>query len=152
MKQIKSFFRIHEIYEFREDFLYENPMNIYYLPNDMKKRAIIDYINSDIHEIELLPRKKCRLKWVEKMKYVVLQRCRKKLNVLEYSGRRISYSVYKNTDSDYMKYRCLRNLEIQRKIDTFPIHAYFKDTIETSSCMTISTGFRKILKRKAANR
>jgi len=152
MKQIKSFFRIHEIYEFREDFLYENPMNIYYLPDDMKKRAIIDYINSGIDEIELVPRKKCRLKGVEKMKYAVLHRCIKKINVLAYSGRRISYSIYKNADSDYRKYRCLRNLEIQRKIDTFPIHTVFKDRLEESICITISAGFRKILKRQVCNR
>jgi hypothetical protein len=54
-KRKKSWFRIHQIYEFREDFLYDNPMNIYLIHN--KKKAIISFINANIEDITLLPRK-----------------------------------------------------------------------------------------------
>jgi hypothetical protein len=70
---------------------------------------------------------------------------------LQIQSRR-TFSCYKTENSkEYMAYRRLRHLEIQRKIDTFKIHTLFKDTIEKSSCMTISAGFRKILQRKIVN-
>lgn len=123
----KSSFRIHEIYRLREDFLYDNPMNIYLSNN--RKTAILTFINANRGEITLLPRK---------MKDVVLER-----------PVRRTFSLYKHGNStEYIVYRRLRNLEMQRKIDTFKIHTLFKDTIEESTCMTISAGFRKILQRK----
>lgn len=159
--------QIHEIYETNEYFGQDNPMNAHYLANDYKKRKIIEYINSNIWDIQLNTSNR-NYSLFSSSKVYALNTSRRIRPLLQknpimkriyralYSfgerdttiNRRINYEFYRNIDADFMKYRRLRYLEKQRAIDSFKIHTVFNE-IDDNFCMTLSTGFRKILKKKA---
>lgn len=163
--------QIHEIYETNEHFVYDNPMNAYYLANDYKKRKIIEYINANIHEVQLKRVKLNYSLFVSSNVYALnsSRRIRPRPRPLVQENpnrlpchrilysfgniineqRQINYEFYRNNDTaEFMKYRQLRYLEKQRAIDNFKIHTIFNEP-DNKFCMTLSAGFRKILKRKA---
>ena len=163
--------QIHQIYETNEHFMYDNPMNAYYLANDYKKRKIIEYINANMEEVQLKRVKRKYSLFASSNMYALNSsiriRPRSRHLVQENPIRRpchrildsfgniinrqwkINYAFYRNNDTaDFMKYRQLRYLEKQRAIDRFKIHTIFNEP-DNNFCMTLSAGFRKILKKKA---
>ena len=150
--------QIHEIYEINDHFMYDNPMNAYYLANDYKKWKIIEYINANMEEVQLKRVKRNYSLFAGSNVYALNSsmriRPRPRYRILDSFGNiinrqwQINYAFYRNIDADFMKYRQLRYLEKQRAIDSFKIHTIFNEP-DNNFCMILSAGFRKILKKKA---
>jgi len=118
-----------------------------------KTRKMIDYINTNIVDIQIARcmtnshnRRFCKFNTMKRVLHSPIAYI-KPICKMEETNMRMNHEFYRNTDTDFMIYRSLRYLEIQRNIDSFPIHTGFIEK-DDNFCMAISAGFRKILKNK----